>query len=88
MTLWNTLSLGLSGHPYDRQTGMTYMHYRYYHSRLGHFINPYFRAPGIYDPSTFKHPYAYANVYPIMFWDPESGWTRWPPREWIRRRRI
>ncbi len=70
--IWDVVSLGLGGHPYDRLTGLTYMHHRHYHPRLGHFISPDFLAPDIYEPSTYKHPYAYANGNPIVFWDPDG----------------
>ncbi|CAM2008624.1 hypothetical protein [Acanthopleuribacter pedis] len=50
--------LGLSGHQRDTDTGLIYMHHRYYSPKLGHFLNPYFRSPDIYDPSTFIEPYA------------------------------
>lgn len=64
--------LGLSGHVYDQTTGLVYMHHRYYHPRLGHFLTPDFRVPDIYDPTTFTEPYAYAAGNPIMFWDPDG----------------
>ncbi len=93
--VWDIISLGLGGHHYDRITALTYMHHRYYHPRLGHFISPDFRAPDIFDPSTYKHPYAYANGNPILFWDPDGlkdilYWAgkaeyslRIPDEEWI-----
>ncbi|WP_243436015.1 Ig-like domain-containing protein [Acanthopleuribacter pedis] len=64
--------LGLSGHLYDHDTGMIYMHHRYYSPRLGHFLNPDYRAPDIYDPGTFTQPYAYAAGNPMLFWDPNG----------------
>ncbi|CAM2008630.1 RHS repeat-associated core domain-containing protein [Acanthopleuribacter pedis] len=64
--------LGLSGHQRDTETGLIYMHHRYYDPRLGHFLNPDFRAPDIYDPTTFTEPYAYAAGNPMMFWDPSG----------------
>nr|WP_243436152.1 RHS repeat-associated core domain-containing protein [Acanthopleuribacter pedis] len=70
--IFPTIPLGLSGHLEDRDTGLTYMHHRYYDPRLGHFLNPDFRAPDIYDPSTFTEPYAFAAGNPIMFWDPNG----------------
>ena len=62
----------LGGHPYDHGTGLIYMHNRWYHPRLGHFLNPDFRAPDIYDPSTWQEPYAYAAGNPVMFMDPDG----------------
>ncbi|CAM2006030.1 RHS repeat-associated core domain-containing protein [Acanthopleuribacter pedis] len=50
--------LGLSGHQRDTNTGLIYMHHRYYSPQLGHFLNPDFRTPDIYDPTTFTEPYA------------------------------
>ncbi len=67
-----TVPLGLSGHLGDADTGLIYMHHRYYDPQLGHFLNPDFRAPDIYDPSTFTEPYAYAAGNPMMFWDPDG----------------
>ncbi|CAM2010866.1 Ig-like domain-containing protein [Acanthopleuribacter pedis] len=64
--------LGLSGHKRDADTGLTYMHHRFYDPQLGHFLNPDFRAPNIYDPSTFTEPYAFATGNPMMFWDPNG----------------
>ncbi|MBO1322048.1 RHS repeat-associated core domain-containing protein, partial [Acanthopleuribacter pedis] len=64
--------LGLSGHKRDTDTGLIYMHHRYYDPALGHFLNPDFRAPDIYDPSTFTEPYSYAAGNPMMFWDPDG----------------
>ncbi|MCB9397610.1 MAG: hypothetical protein H6510_07340 [Acidobacteria bacterium] len=61
--------IGLGGHLYDHATGLTYMHHRYLHPRLGHFTTPDFRTPNIYDPSTLTQPYAYARGNAIMFWD-------------------
>ena len=48
------------------------MHHRYYSPRLGHFLNPDFRPPDIYDPTTFSEPYAYAAGDPVIFWDPNG----------------
>jgi RHS repeat-associated protein len=70
--LFDVTPLGLAGHIYDERTGLTYMHHRYYHPRLGHFLTPDFRAPDIYDPSTFTEPYAYAAGNPVMFWDSDG----------------
>ncbi|CAM2070434.1 hypothetical protein SCOR_33985 [Sulfidibacter corallicola] len=64
--------LGLGGHLYEHDTGLVYMHHRFYHPRLGHFINPDFRAPDIYDPTTFTEPYAYAAGNPVLFMDPDG----------------
>ena len=57
----------LGGHPYDPGTGLTYMHYRYYHPWLSHFLGPDFRQPDIFDPTTWNEPYAYAAGNPFMF---------------------
>ncbi|CAM2009692.1 phospholipase effector Tle1 domain-containing protein [Acanthopleuribacter pedis] len=70
--LFNAPFLGLGGHMRDEDTGLIYMHHRYYSPELGHFLNPDFRAPNIYDPTTFTEPYAYAAGNPIMFWDPNG----------------
>lgn len=67
-----SVPLGLSGHLDDYDTGLTYMHHRYYDPRSGHFLNPDFRAPDIYEPSTFTEPYAYAAGNPMIFWDPNG----------------
>ncbi len=67
-----TAPLGLAGHLHDADTGLIYMHHRYYDPQLGHFLNPDFRAPDLYDPSTFTEPYAYAAGNPMMFWDPDG----------------
>jgi len=64
--------LGLAGHLYDRETGLVQMHHRYYSPRLGHFLTPDYRAPDIYDPSTFTEPYAYAAGNPMLYWDPDG----------------
>jgi hypothetical protein len=48
------------------------MHNRYYSPLLGHFLTPDFRAPDIYDPTTFTEPYAYAAGNPFMYWDPDG----------------
>nr|WP_243436275.1 RHS repeat-associated core domain-containing protein [Acanthopleuribacter pedis] len=70
--IFPTTPLGLSGHLEDADTGLTYMHHRYYSPELGHFLNPDFRAPDIYDPTTFTEPYSYATGNPMMFWDPNG----------------
>ncbi|MBO1323493.1 RHS repeat domain-containing protein [Acanthopleuribacter pedis] len=70
--IFPTTPLGLSGHLEDADTGLIYMHHRFYDPALGHFLNPDFRAPDIYDPSTFTEPYAFAAGNPIMFWDPNG----------------
>ncbi|WP_448721986.1 RHS repeat-associated core domain-containing protein [Acanthopleuribacter pedis] len=70
--IFPTTPLGLSGHLQDADTGLTYMHHRFYDPRLGHFLNPDFRAPDIYDPTTFTEPYAFAAGNPMMFWDPDG----------------
>ncbi len=70
--IFPTVPLGLAGHLHDADTGLIYMHHRYYDPQLGHFLNPDFRAPDIYDPSTFTEPYAYASGNPMMFWDPDG----------------
>ncbi|MBO1323522.1 RHS repeat domain-containing protein, partial [Acanthopleuribacter pedis] len=67
--IFPTTPLGLSGHLEDADTGLTYMHHRFYDPQLGHFLNPDFRAPDIYDPATFTEPYAYAAGNPVLFWD-------------------
>ncbi|CAM2063894.1 RHS repeat-associated core domain-containing protein [Sulfidibacter corallicola] len=64
--------LGLGGHLMDWETGLTQMHHRYYDAKLGHFLNPDFREPNLYDPTTVKEPYAYAAGNPILFWDPDG----------------
>lgn len=71
-SLFPTSPIGLAGHLYDYQSGFVYMHNRFYHPRLGHFINPDFRTPDYTDPSTVTEPYAYASGNPIMFWDPDG----------------
>jgi RHS repeat-associated protein len=63
--------MGLSGHQRD-PNGLVYMHNRYYSPLLGHFLTPDFRAPDIYDPTTFTEPYAYAAGNPFAFWDPDG----------------
>ncbi|QTD49473.1 Ig-like domain-containing protein [Sulfidibacter corallicola] len=70
--LFPTPPLGLGGHPYDHDTGLVYMHHRFYHPRLGHFLNPDYREPDIYDISTINEPYAYAGANPFLFWDPDG----------------
>jgi RHS repeat-associated protein len=52
--------------------GLMYMHNRYYSPLLGHFLTPDFRAPDIYDPTTFTEPYAYAAGNPFAYWDPDG----------------
>ena len=64
--------LGLAGHLYDRETGLVQMHHRSYSPRLGQFLTPDYRAPDIYDPSTFTEPYAYAAGNPMLYWDPDG----------------
>lgn len=59
------------GQQQDHPT-MIYMHNRYYSPLLGHFLTPDFRAPDIYDPTTFTEPYAYAAGNPFMYWDPDG----------------
>ncbi|CAM2064509.1 Ig-like domain-containing protein [Sulfidibacter corallicola] len=68
--------LGLGGHLVDWETGLTQMHHRYYDPSLGHFLNPDFREPDLYDPTTVKEPYAYAAGNPILFWDPDGLSTK------------
>jgi len=67
--------LGLAGHIYDREVGLVQMHHRSYSPRLGHFLTPDYRAPDIYDPSTFTEPYAYAAGNPMLYWDPDGRQT-------------
>nr|WP_279382541.1 RHS repeat-associated core domain-containing protein [Acanthopleuribacter pedis] len=67
--LFPTSPLGLSGHFKDLDTGLIYMHHRFYSPALGHFLNPDFRAPDIYDPTTFTEPYAFAGGDPVLFMD-------------------
>ena len=67
-----TVPLSLAGHLHDEDTGLINMHHRFYSPQLGHFLNPDFRAPNIYDPTAFTEPYAYAAGNPMMFWD-EDG---------------
>ena len=71
-SLFPTAPIGLSGHLYDYRSGLVYMHNRFYHPRLGHFLTPDFRVPDIYDPSTFTEPYAYAAGNPVIFFDPNG----------------
>ncbi|CAM2005448.1 RHS repeat-associated core domain-containing protein [Acanthopleuribacter pedis] len=71
-SIFPTVPLGISGHLFDIDTGLTYMHNRYYSSDLGHFLNPDFRAPNLYDPRTFTEPYAYASGNPVLFFDPNG----------------
>jgi len=65
----NLPPIGLAGHYYEHNTGLTYMHHRWYSPRLGTFLTPDFRPPNIYEPSTFTKPYAYAAGNPVMYWD-------------------
>ena len=64
--------LGLAGHIYDREVGLVQMHHRSYSPRLGQFATPDYRAPNLYDPSTFTEPYAYAAGNPMLYWDPDG----------------
>jgi len=48
------------------------MHHRSLVVRLGQFATPDYRAPNLYDPSTFTEPYAYAAGNPMLYWDPDG----------------
>ncbi|CAM2005548.1 hypothetical protein APED_02675 [Acanthopleuribacter pedis] len=63
---------GLSGHVADAETGLVYMHNRFYQPRLGHFLNTDTRPLDLFDPSSFDEPYAYAAANPIRFSDPDG----------------
>ncbi|CAM2064203.1 DUF2235 domain-containing protein [Sulfidibacter corallicola] len=74
--VFQTSPLGFSGHIIDHTSGLISMHHRFYSPRLGHFLNPDYRLPDLYDPSSTKEPYAYAFGNPLSFIDPNglSGW--------------
>ncbi|CAM2070249.1 Ig-like domain-containing protein [Sulfidibacter corallicola] len=71
-SVFASVPLGLGGHLVDWETSLTQMHHRYYDAKLGHFLNPDFRVPDLYDLTTVKEPYAYAAGNPILFWDPNG----------------
>ncbi|CAM2065720.1 Ig-like domain-containing protein [Sulfidibacter corallicola] len=73
---FRTVSMGIGGHLIDHDSGLVNMHHRFYDPRLGHFLNPDYRIPDLYDPSTVKEPYAYAAGNPVLYWDPDGLYAR------------
>jgi RHS repeat-associated protein len=72
-------SKGFIGERQDDETGLMYLHARYYDPRLGRFIQPDQAAP--YLPGVGINRYAYVFNNPIMFSDPSGfgeGWDHNP----------
>lgn len=65
---------GINGHLTNPTTGLTVMHFRQYHPRLGQFTTPDFVSLDAFDPQTFYGHSAYglAGGSPMMFYDPNG----------------
>ncbi|MDY7078091.1 MAG: RHS repeat-associated core domain-containing protein [Chloroflexota bacterium] len=68
-----TLPLGYTGQQYDVDTGLLYLHARWYYPRLARFVSPDTIVPEPGNPQDLNR-YAYVRNNPLRYVDPTGHW--------------